>query len=78
MSSSGDNDHKDEVKIQRCVYLIKRNRGACRRFYEYGEKMLSFHDCVKFILAVLVKLKHFTDSELKGIGGTLSWVSPSA
>ncbi len=28
--AAGDSDHRDEVKIQRCVYLIKKNRNASR------------------------------------------------
>ncbi len=55
--SGGGCDTKDQVKIQRCIFLVKKNRGAARRFYEHGEKLLKMHDCVKFMLAILATLR---------------------
>ncbi len=43
-----------------------------RRFYEYGEKLLNLHDCVKFMLAILVRLKRFIQKEMRLTAGKLA------
>jgi condensin-2 complex subunit G2 len=50
-------EQSEEAKIERCTYLIKHDPEASRRFYLYCEKLLSLHDSVKFMLAILVNLK---------------------
>jgi condensin-2 complex subunit G2 len=57
-------DPKDENKIERALYIVKKNRGAARRFYEHCQKQLNLHQCVKFILAVLAKLRTFVKEEM--------------
>ncbi len=50
-------EQKEEAKLERCVYLIKNEVVASRRFYLYLDKMIGLHDAVKFMLAILVNLK---------------------
>ena len=50
-------DKGEDTKIERCIYLIKSNRNASRKFYEYSEEMLTLHDTVKFMLAILAYLR---------------------
>ena len=54
----------EDTKVERCIYLIKENRAASRKFYEVVEKQLDLHDCVKFLLAILVRIKRFVKSKL--------------
>jgi hypothetical protein len=49
--------------VERCIYLISENRPASRKFYEHCEKQLDLHDCVKFLLAILVHIKRFVKSK---------------
>ena len=53
----------EDTKVERCIYLIKENRAASRKFYEVVEKQLDLHDCVKFLLAILVRIKRFVKSK---------------
>ena len=50
-------DQNEDCKIERCIFLIKNDMEASRKFYLYIEKNLNLHDAVKFMLAILVQLK---------------------
>jgi len=63
--STDEEDPKEEAKIVRAVFLVKKNRGAARRFYEHCQKRASVHECVKFVLAVLVRLRQFVKEDSK-------------
>ncbi len=58
---------QDENRIKRCVYLIKKNRAASRKFYELTVKHLSLPECIKFMLAILVKVRQFVKAEISGV-----------
>ena len=64
MNSFFPGDTDEETKLERCVFLIKENRKASRKFYEQCEKQLDLHDCVKFMLAILVNIKRFVRSQM--------------
>ena len=51
--------------LERCVYLIKNEIEASRRFYLYVDKMLSLHDTIKFMMAILVNLKKQAQHQLQ-------------
>ena len=51
--------------LERCVYLIKNESEASRRFYLYLDKMLSLHDTIKFMMAILVNLKKQAQHQLQ-------------
>ena len=51
--------------LERCVYLIKNEIEASRRFYLYLDKMLSLHDTIKFMMAILVNLKKQAQHQLQ-------------
>jgi len=65
-------DPKDEAKIERAVFMIKKNRGASRRFYEHCQSHLGLHQCVKFILAILAKLRTFVKDQMSREDGDIS------
>ena len=58
-------DQNEEAKLERCVYLIKNEIEASRRFYLYLDKLVNLHDIVKFMLAILVNLKRKAQESLK-------------
>ena len=58
-------DQSEDAKLERCVYLIKNEPEASRRFYLYLDKMVSLHDTVKFMMAILVSLKRQAQHQLQ-------------
>ena len=54
----------EDTRVNRCIYLVKENRAASRKFYEVVEKQLDLHDSVKFFLAILVHIKRFVKNKL--------------
>ena len=66
-SSTEEKDWEAENrnKVGRCIYLIKQNRPASRKFYRYCDKSYKVHDWVRFMLAILKVLKHFVRKELE-------------
>ncbi len=69
MNSFFPTDKEEDTKVERCIYLIKENRQASRKFYEQCEKQLDLHDCVKFFLAVLVHIRRFVKSRQQTAAG---------
>ena len=57
-------DKSDDSKIERCIYLIKENRKASRKFYEHTERFMNIHDCIKFLLTIFLKLSKYAKGEM--------------
>ena len=47
----------EDTKIERCIYFIRQNKLASRKFYNYSVKFITIHDQIKFMLAILVSLR---------------------
>lgn len=57
MNSFFPAEASDDSKIQRCIFMVKLNRNASRKFYEVVHNQIDLHDCVRFMLAILVQIK---------------------
>ena len=63
----------DEVTLQRCIHMIKMNRAATRRFYQYASEMLDVEPSLVFMLNILTSVKNWVKA--KTSSGSVSSLS---
>ena len=63
----------DEVTLQRCIHMIKMNRAATRKFYQYASEILDVEPSLVFMLNILTSVKNWVKA--KTSSGSVSSLS---
>ncbi|XP_066987569.1 condensin-2 complex subunit G2-like isoform X2 [Macrobrachium rosenbergii] len=53
----------DHELLQRCLVLLKENRAAARRFYQYASRTLDLQSTVDFILLICLCVRNYIHSQ---------------
>ncbi|XP_068208708.1 condensin-2 complex subunit G2-like isoform X2 [Palaemon carinicauda] len=53
----------DHELLQRCLVLLKENRTAARRFYQYASRTLDIRSTVEFILLICLCIRNYIHSQ---------------
>ena len=63
----------EEVTLQRCIHMIKMNRAATRRFYQYASEILDVEPSLVFMLNILTSVKNWVKAKTRS--GSVSSLS---
>ena len=60
-------NQSEEVKLDRCIHMIKMNKSASRRFYQYAAEKLDVEASLVFMLSVLTSIKIYIRAKMGSV-----------